>query len=102
MLGQIVHVAVRVLVGMASGTLLGALYAGLVGAVHLGVGGRWDHVPAFAAGCVLAGAVLGLVGGVAWALWGRTHAKVQTVGCRPQPPRGILADQFPRAEKASA
>jgi hypothetical protein len=57
-----------VLVSMVSGALVGAIYTGLVGTVHLGVYGRWDHIPAFTLGCVLAGAVLALLGRIAWSL----------------------------------
>jgi hypothetical protein len=62
---KLAHVA---LVSMVSGALVGGLYAGLVGTVHLVVYGRWDHIPAFTLGCVLAGAVLGLLGRTAWSL----------------------------------
>jgi hypothetical protein len=68
MLGQIVRMVVRISAGMVLGALPGALYAGLVGAVHLGVYGRWDRVPAFAVGCILVGALFGLLGGSKWAL----------------------------------
>jgi hypothetical protein len=70
MLGQIARAAVRVLVSMASGALLAALYAALVGTVHLGAYGRWAGIPAFAVGCILVGVVLGLLGCVVWALSG--------------------------------
>jgi len=85
MLGQFVRVVTGVLVSTVSGAVLGALYAGLVGAVHLGAYGRWDRVPAFAVGCVLVGAVLGLLGRMAWALSG--EAARERRGCR-SPPHG--------------
>ena len=66
--GQRVRVTIRVLVGLVLGAVSGALYATLVAAVHLGVYRRWDHLPGFAADCVLVGAVLGLLGGIACAL----------------------------------
>jgi hypothetical protein len=64
---QVERVVKRVLAGMLVGVVLGGLYAGLVGAVHLGVYGRWDQIPPFAAVCALVGTLLGLLGGVAWA-----------------------------------
>jgi hypothetical protein len=57
----IVRVIVRPLVGLVLGAAAAALYAGLVGAVHLSVYGRWDNIPTFAGGCVLVGSVLGLL-----------------------------------------
>src|SRR5438132_11404452 len=72
MLGQIVRVAVRMSAGVVLGAVPGALYAGLVGAVHLGVSGRWDRAPAFTVGCILAGGLFGLLGGITWALSGKT------------------------------
>ena len=62
----VVRAGMRVLVSLVLGAALGALYAGLVGAVHLGAYGRWDQIPAFAVSCVLVGAVLGLLGRMAW------------------------------------
>ena len=70
MLEEIVRVVVRLSAGVVLGVVPGALYAGLVGAVHLGVYGRWDRVPAFAVGCVMVGALFGLLGGIGWALSG--------------------------------
>jgi hypothetical protein len=70
MLGQIVRGVVRTSAGLVLGGVPGALYAGLVGAVHFGVYGRWDRAPAFAVGCILVGALFGLVGGIHWALSG--------------------------------
>src|SRR5690242_17952756 len=70
MLGQIVRGVVRTLGGLVLGAAPGAIYAALVGAVHLGVNGRWDRAPAFAVGCVTVGALVGLLGGVKWALSG--------------------------------
>jgi hypothetical protein len=68
--GQIARVAVRGMISMASGVLLGALYAALVGTVHLGAYGRWEGIPGFAVGCILVGALLGLLGCILWAVWG--------------------------------
>ena len=68
---QVVRVGVRLAAGAMMGAVPGALYAGLVGSVHFGLYGRWDRVPAFAVGCVLVGALLGLLGSTksadAWA-----------------------------------
>jgi hypothetical protein len=66
--GQLVRGVVRMSAGVVLGAAPGALYAALIGAVHLGVYGRWDQVPAFAVGCILVGALLGLLGGMKWAL----------------------------------
>jgi hypothetical protein len=82
MLRQIVRGAVWVLVGTGSGALAGALYGGLVGAAHLGGYGRWDHIPAFAVGCVLVGAVFGLLVCLAWALSGKA-SRAESWGGRP-------------------
>ena len=70
MLGQIVRAMVRMSAGVVLGAVPGALYAGLVGSVHLGVSGSWDRVPAFILGCVLVGGLFGLLGGIAGALSG--------------------------------
>jgi len=70
MLVRIVRGLVRVSVGLALGAVPGALYGAAVGTVHLGVYGRWDRAPAFAVGCVLVGALFGLLGGIEWALSG--------------------------------
>jgi hypothetical protein len=69
-LAQIVHGVVRALAGTVVGAAPGAVYAAMVGAVHVGVYGRWDRVPAFAVGSVVVGALVGLLGGVRWALSG--------------------------------
>jgi hypothetical protein len=61
MLGQIISVGVRALASVGCGVAAGAFYGGLVGVVHFGVHGRWDHTPGFAVGCVVVGAVLGLL-----------------------------------------
>src|SRR5439155_614851 len=68
--GPIARAAVRGMLSTASGAFLGALYAALVGTVHLGAYGRWEGIPAFAVGCILVGAVFGLLGCVLWAVWG--------------------------------
>jgi hypothetical protein len=70
MLAQVIRGVVRVSATVALGAVPGGGYAALVGAVHLGVYGRWDRVPAFAVGCVVVGALFGLFGGVRWALSG--------------------------------
>jgi hypothetical protein len=72
MLGQIVRVAVRISAGVVLGAVPGALYAGLVGAVHIGASGDWDLVPAFAVSCVLVGGLFGLLAGITWAVSART------------------------------
>jgi hypothetical protein len=62
------------LAGPAVGAGVGALLAGGYGAVvacpHLIVTGRWDRAGAFAVGATGAGAALGLVVGVLWAMLG--------------------------------
>jgi hypothetical protein len=76
MLEQIVRALVRLLTGVVLGIIPGALYAGMVSVVHLGVSGRLDRVPVFTVGCVLAGGLLGLLGGMAgpcWATPARAH-----------------------------
>jgi hypothetical protein len=70
MLAQVVRGVVRLSAAVVLGAVPGAVYAALVGAVHLGVYGRWDRAPAFAVGCVVVGALIGLFGGVRWALSG--------------------------------
>ena len=70
MLAQVVRGVVRLSAAVVLGAVPGAVYAALVGAVHLGVDGRWDRIPAFAVGCVMVGALFGLFGGVRWALSG--------------------------------
>src|SRR5437588_8994078 len=56
------------LVPIAVGALAGALYGGLVGAVHFLTHGRWDSVPSFMAGCTTTGAAIGLGIGAGLAL----------------------------------
>ena len=82
MLGHIVRAVVRVLVSSMLCAALGALYAGLIGAVHLGVSGRWDQIPVFAKGCVLVGALLGLLGRIAWDLMQDSFASA--ISCSPK------------------
>jgi hypothetical protein len=72
MLGQIARVAVWMSAGVVVGAVPGALYAGLVGAVHVGASGDWDLVPAFTVGCVLVGGLFGLLAGITWAVSGRS------------------------------
>ena len=69
MLAQVVRGVVRLSAAVVLGAVPGAVYAALVGAVHLGVYGRWDRVPAFAVGCVVVGALFGLFGGARGALF---------------------------------
>ena len=57
-------------VGTVVGTLLAAGYGALVACTHLVVTGRLDRAGAFAVGATVAGAALGLVAGVVWALLG--------------------------------
>jgi hypothetical protein len=68
MLALILRRVIRIAAALLIGAAPGALYAILIGAVHLGVYGRWERVPAFAVGCVLTGAMIGLLGGISWAL----------------------------------
>jgi hypothetical protein len=81
--GQLKRAAVRVLVSMAWGALLGGLYAALVGTAHLGTYRRWDGIPAFAAGCILVGVGLGLLGYLVWAVSG--EAARERAGSGPPP-----------------
>src|SRR5260370_32015583 len=90
MRGPIIRAGVRVLVSVVLGAALGALYAGLVGAVHLGTYGRWDQFPAFAVGSVLVGAGLGLLGRVAWAMSGQA-ARERADG---RPPPSVSPDLY--------
>lgn len=85
MLGQIVRAVVRVLVSMVLGGAAGALYASVVGMVHLGAYRRWDGIPALAVVCFLLGAVLGLLGRVAWAL---SSGAARVKGSRRSPTAG--------------
>jgi hypothetical protein len=73
---QTVRVMARALVSMGTGAVLGAGYAVLAGAVHLGAYGLWNQIPAFALGCVLVGAGLGLLGRMVWALAGEAVEEV--------------------------
>jgi SAM-dependent methyltransferase len=82
MLTLIVRVVARLSAGLLPGAAAGTLYAGLVGAAHLGAYGRWDRVSAFAVGSVAAGALLGLLGGVAWVVLGQPPAQAAS----QQPP----------------
>ena len=70
MLGQIVRMVIRMSAGLVMGAAPGALYGSLVSVVHLGVYGGWDRIPAFAVGCVLVGALFGLLGSIGWAVAG--------------------------------
>jgi hypothetical protein len=81
MVGQIVGVAVRMSACVVLGAVPGVLYAGLVGAVHVGLSGRWDRVPAFTVGCVLVGGLFGLLGGIAWALSVKSAPQPQSCSC---------------------
>jgi hypothetical protein len=73
-------------VGVVLGVAPGAVYAGLVGAVHRGVSGRWDRVSTFAVGCVVAGALFGLLGGIGWALSGEVAPGSRPPADRPHLP----------------
>jgi len=58
----------RLSAGTALGVVPAGLYGGLAAAVHFVVTGHWDWSPVFALGCVIVGAVLGLLAGGVWAL----------------------------------
>ena len=99
MVGQVVRGVGRLSAGVALGVVPGALYAALVGAVHLGVYGRWDRIGAFAVGCVLVGAVFGLLGGIVWALSGAAARERRPV----RSTAGLLGSHAaPRTEKRGA
>jgi hypothetical protein len=68
MLAPVVHVLVRAALGVALGAAPAGLLGAVVGVVHRCVWGRWDRSAAFAVVCVLGGAALGLLGGIASAL----------------------------------
>jgi hypothetical protein len=92
----LVRIVVRLSAGMALGLVPAALYGRLVAAVHLAVYGRWDRAPAFALGCVIAGALLGLLGGVAWALSGNP-APVSRPAAKPSWPDNGFSVSSPAA-----
>jgi hypothetical protein len=96
MRGQMVRVGAWVLGRLVLGALSGALYAGLIGVVHFGVYGTWDQLPAFAVGCILVGALFGLLGSTGWVLLGRA-AGVKAPG---QSPTG--GNWHPGSERGSA
>jgi hypothetical protein len=85
MQSRIVRGVVRLFIGVVLGVAAGALYAGLVGAVHLGAYGRWGGIAVFAGLCILIGALCGLLGGLRWALSG---GDVWVVEDRRSPTRG--------------
>jgi hypothetical protein len=93
-----------VLVCVVSGAAPGAVYAVLVGAVHFAVYRRWEPIPAFAVGSILAGALLGLVGGILWAFSGcaagvEEHGRPPTVGGRPPEGTRGTADEGRRGRQ---
>jgi hypothetical protein len=97
MLGQSLVVGgVRVAAQGLAGTVLGAapaaLYAVLVGAVHLAIYGRWGGVPAFALGCVLVGALVGLLAGLTLALTEEApqHREPRPATLSPSPRQAAL------------
>jgi len=95
MLVRIVRGLVRVSVGLALGAVPGALYGIAVGTVHLGVYGRWDRAPAFAVGCVLVGALFGLLGASSGPCPARPHPATSSChwpAVRPRPLSPYLPD----------
>lgn len=68
MLGPVFRIVIRIAACLVLGAAPGALYASLVIAVHRGTYGAWDRVPAFVVGCILVGAMIGLLGGIRWVL----------------------------------
>jgi hypothetical protein len=62
-LEQLARLGVRLSASVVLGAVAGALYAALVSGVHFAVYERWNQIPAFAKGCILVGAVLGLLRG---------------------------------------
>jgi hypothetical protein len=93
MLGQIVRMVIRMSAGVVTGTAPGALYASLIGAVHLSVYGSWDRVPAFIVGCILVGALVGLLGSIRWALSGK--AAPDSVPAAPAGPVPVATGRRP-------
>jgi hypothetical protein len=70
MLDLMGRLVVRLSVGALLGVAPGALYAALVSVVHRGTYGTWGRIPCFVVGCVVTGALLGLVAGVVWTVSG--------------------------------
>ena len=67
MFKDIVRMTLRMLLGVAVGMVLAALYATLVGGVHVFVHSRLDRVPGFVFTCISSGALLGFIAGAIWA-----------------------------------
>jgi hypothetical protein len=101
MTGLVVRAAVRVLFSMAAGALLGAVYAALVSTAHIVTYGRWTRIPAFAFGSILVGLALGLLGCVAWAVWGEAARKSAGGGSPPGPSRPSGSACRPADEEGS-
>jgi hypothetical protein len=84
----------RIVIRLSAGTMLGlvpaGLYGGLAAAIHFAAAGRWDRSPAFALGCLIAGALLGLLGGGVWALSGQGPAPVRRRAAGPLLPRQLF------------
>jgi hypothetical protein len=73
------------------------LYSALIVGVHFAMTGRWDRGPAFALGCVIVGALLGLLGGMVWAMSGEGPAPSAL-----EPTNSFRADTRPRLASPAA
>jgi hypothetical protein len=90
---QVGRVLVRLATGVGLGVVPGALYGALAGVVHRAAFGRWDSVHAFTLGCIIAGAVLGLLGAVASAWWSMSPSSAASPS---QPIQGPVLDPVRR------
>jgi hypothetical protein len=81
------RVVARLCAGMVLGLVAAGIYGGLVAAIYFLVTGNWDEPPDFVLGCVLTGALLGMLGGAAWALSGQGAAPVSRRDSPPPLPR---------------
>jgi hypothetical protein len=97
------RIVVRLSTGMVLGLVPALLYGSLVAAVQFGVSGRWGRTPAFLLTGVIVGALLGLLGGVVWALSGHSAPVSPRAAQPPRLTRQRIGRIFPaRAMTAAA